>query len=251
MTESATTQQQKQFKILLIGDNCIDVYQYGTVDRLSPEAPVPIFVPTHKEEREGMAGNVYANLKALGCDVTLVCGSASRKTRLIDSRTKQQLLRMDNDYKSIPIVNVDPTGYDAIVISDYDKGVVSYDLIEKLIESKLPVFIDTKKTDLERMQGAWVKINELEFSKIKSSCTGLIVTLGDKGAVIPHHEISLPAPKVEVVDVTGAGDTFLAALAYKWLDTGSISAALFFAIEASSVTVQHFGCYAPTVKEIL
>ena len=61
----------------------------------------------------------------------------------------------------------------------------------------------------------------------------------------------MPAPKVEVVDVTGAGDTFLAALAYKWLDTGSINAALFFAIEASSITVQHFGCYAPTLKEIL
>jgi D-beta-D-heptose 7-phosphate kinase/D-beta-D-heptose 1-phosphate adenosyltransferase len=251
MTESVTTQQPKQFKILLVGDNCVDIYQYGTVDRLSPEAPVPIFVPTHKEERDGMAGNVYANLKALGCDVTLVCGSASHKTRLIDSRTKQQLLRMDNDYKSIPIVNVDPTGYDAIVVSDYNKGVVSYELIEKLIASRLPVFIDTKKTDLARMQGAWVKINELEFSKIKSSCTGLIVTLGEKGAVIPHHEVSMPAPKVEVVDVTGAGDTFLAALAYKWLDTGSINAALFFAIEASSITVQHFGCYAPTLKEIL
>lgn len=251
MTELVTTQQQKQFKILLIGDNCVDIYQYGTVDRLSPEAPVPIFVPTHKEEREGMAGNVYANLKALGCEVNLVCGSVSRKTRLIDSRSRQQILRMDQDQKSIPIVNVDPTGYDAIVISDYNKGVVSYELIEKLIQSRLPVFIDTKKTDLARMQGAWVKINELEFSKIKSSCTGLIVTLGDKGAVIPHHEVNMPAPKVEVVDVTGAGDTFLAALAYKWLDTGSINAALFFAIEASSVTVQHFGCYAPTLSEIL
>lgn len=251
MTESVTTQQQKQFKILLIGDTCVDVYQYGTVDRLSPEAPVPVFVPTHKEEREGMAGNVYANLLALGCKVDIVCGSASRKTRLIDSRSRQQILRLDEDHKSIPIVNVDTLGYDAVVISDYDKGVVSYELIEKVIESRLPVFIDTKKTDLARMQGAWVKINELEFSKIKTQCTGLIVTRGDKGAAIPHHEISLPAPKVEVVDVTGAGDTFLAALAYKWLETGNINAALFFAIEASSITVQHFGCYAPTIEEIL
>lgn len=251
MTGSNRTQQQKQFKILLIGDTCTDIYQYGTIDRLSPEAPVPVFVPTYREEREGMAGNVYTNLVTLGCKVDLVCGTASKKTRLIDSRSKQQLLRIDEDVKSIPIVNVDTTGYDAIVISDYNKGVVSYELIEKLIETKLPVFIDTKKTDLERMQGAWVKVNELEFSKIKSDCTGLIVTLGDKGAIIPHHELSLPAPKVEVVDVTGAGDTFLAALAYKWLDTGSINAALFFAIEASSITVQHFGCYAPTLEEIL
>lgn len=114
MIELATTQQQKQFKILLIGDNCTDVYQYGTVDRLSPEAPVPVFVPTHREEREGMAGNVYANLVALGCKVNIVCGTLSKKTRLIDSRSKQQILRIDEDVKSIPVVNVDPTGYDEI-----------------------------------------------------------------------------------------------------------------------------------------
>lgn len=250
MNDLKTTQQQKPYKILLIGDKCIDVYQYGTVDRLSPEAPVPVFVPTHSEEREGMAGNVYANLTALGCNVDIVCGHPSKKTRLIDSRSKQQIARIDEDVDSLPVVNVDPTGYDAVVISDYDKGVVSYELIEKLIRSKLPVFIDTKKTDLERMQGAWVKINELEYSRIKTSCSGLIVTRGAKGVVVPHHELTLSAPKVEVIDVTGAGDTFLAALAYKWLDTGNINAALFFAVEASSITVQHFGCYAPTLEEI-
>jgi bifunctional ADP-heptose synthase (sugar kinase/adenylyltransferase) len=256
MNDSKTIQRQKPYKILLIGDNCLDVYQYGTIDRLSPEAPIPVFVPTHKEEREGMAGNVYANLKALGCDVNIVCGGASKKTRLIDSRSRQQIVRIDEDVQSIPIVNIDPTGYDAVVISDYNKGVVSYELIEKIINQsnqgvKFPVFVDTKKTDLARMQGAWVKINELEYSKIKTSCSGLIVTRGAKGVVVPYHELKLPAPLVEVVDVTGAGDTFLAALAYKWLETGSINAALFFAVEASSITVQHFGCYAPTLEEIL
>ena len=251
MTEQ-NTQQQKQFRILLIGDNCKDIYQYGTIDRLSPEAPVPVFVPTHTEERDGMAGNVANNLEALGCSVNYLHGQTSTKTRLIDSRSKQQIVRIDNDVSSTPITfdTSIPNTYDAIVVSDYNKGTVSYELIEELIATRLPIFIDTKKTDLARMQGAWVKINELEFSKIKSSCTGLIVTRGGKGAVIPHHEVSMPAPKVEVVDVTGAGDTFLAALAYKWLDTGSINAALFFAIEASSITVQHLGCYAPTVEEI-
>ena len=251
MTEQ-NTRQQKQFRILLIGDNCKDIYQYGTIDRLSPEAPVPVFVPTHTEERDGMAGNVANNLEALGCSVNYLHGQTSTKTRLIDSRSKQQIVRIDNDVSSTPITfdTSIPNTYDAIVVSDYNKGTVSYELIEELIATKLPIFIDTKKTDLARMQGAWVKINELEFSKIKSSCTGLIVTRGGKGAVIPHHEVSMPAPKVEVVDVTGAGDTFLAALAYKWLDTGSINAALFFAIEASSITVQHLGCYAPTVEEI-
>ena len=74
MTESNLTQQQNQFRILLVGDNCTDVYQYGTIDRLSPEAPIPIFVPTHAEERDGMAGNVFKNLEALGCQVTYLFG---------------------------------------------------------------------------------------------------------------------------------------------------------------------------------
>lgn len=252
MTGSATTQQQTQFKILLIGDICTDVYQYGSIDRLSPEAPVPVFVPTHKEEREGMAGNVYANLTALGCKVDIVCGSSSRKTRLIDSRSKQQILRVDEDVKSSPVTNIDPTGYDAVVISDYNKGVVSYDTVEQLLRKhNLPVFIDTKKTDLERFQGAWVKINELEYSKIKSDCTGLIITKGEKGATAKFHEYTSQAPKVEVVDVTGAGDTFLSALAYNYLHTKDIKRAMDFANLAAAVAVQHTGCYAPTMEEIL
>lgn len=241
-----------KFKILLVGDNCTDVYQYGTVDRISPEAPIPVFVPSYAEEREGMAGNVYANLKALGCDVNLICGHASKKTRLIDSRSKQQLLRIDDDVQSTPIVfdTAIPKVYDAIVVSDYNKGTVSYELIEELIETGMPVFVDTKKTDLDRFQGAWVKINELEYSKIKSECTGLIVTRGAKGASVIHHEINCTAPRVEVSDVTGAGDTFLAALTVDYLNNKNIEQAVKFAIRASAITVQHLGVYAPSLEEM-
>lgn len=248
------TQVQKKFKVLLVGDNCIDVYHYGTIDRLSPEAPVPIFVPTHKEERQGMVGNVYANLIKLGCDVNLLSGTnISVKTRLIDSRTKQQIVRIDNDIKSSPLRfdTAIPSFYDAIVISDYAKGAIDYKLIIDILnEVKCPVFIDTKLTDLSLMQGAWVKINEQEYSKIKSECSGLIVTKGSKGADIIHHNISCPSPNVEVVDVTGAGDTFLAALTYQYLNTKNIKESVEFAIKAASITVQHFGVYAPSLEEI-
>jgi D-glycero-beta-D-manno-heptose-7-phosphate kinase len=252
MIESVNTQQQTQFKILLIGDNCTDVYQYGTVDRLSPEAPVPIFVPTRTEERAGMAGNVANNLKALGCHVNYLHGETSVKTRLIDERSKQQIVRIDKDVQSTPITfDTDiPNVYDAIVISDYNKGTVSYELIEELIALSIPIFIDTKKSDLERFQGAWVKINELEHSKIKSECSGLIVTRGSRGASAIHHNIDVSSPGVEVVDVTGAGDTFLAALTYQYLDTRDIEQAIRFANLASAVTVQQLGVYAPTLKEI-
>jgi len=245
-------QQPKQFNILLIGDDCADIYQYGTVDRISPEAPIPVFVPTSTDSKPGMAGNVYSNLIALGCNVNYLHGKTSVKTRLIDQRSKQQIVRIDNDQISPPL-NFEteiPSVYDAIVISDYNKGTVSYELIEELIALSIPIFIDTKKTDLERFQGAWVKINELEYSKITSECTGLIVTRGAQGASIIHHDIECSAPKVEVSDVCGAGDTFLAALTYKFLDTNDIKEAIKFAIAASAITVQHIGVYAPTLEEI-
>ena len=252
MTESATIQQPTQFKILLIGDDCLDVYQFGTVDRISPEAPVPVFKMGEKEERPGMARNVKRNLEELGCEVTYISGRTSVKTRLIDSRSKQQICRIDDDAISVPITfeTEIPKRYDAIVISDYNKGSVSYELIEEVIQTNIPTFIDTKKTDLERFQGAWVKINELEHSKVKTECSGLIVTLGEKGAKVPYHNIKMPAQKVEVADVCGAGDTFLAALTYKWCETFDIEKAVQFAIKAASITVQHLGNYAPTLEEI-
>jgi bifunctional ADP-heptose synthase (sugar kinase/adenylyltransferase) len=246
------SQQLKKFNILLIGDACIDVYQYGTIDRLSPEAPVPVFVPTHQDSKPGMSGNVRVNLEVLGCEVTFLHGEVSEKERLIDERSRQQIVRIDRDVKSNPITLSKDTllGYDAIVISDYNKGTVSYDIIEEAIATRIPVFVDTKKTDLDRMQGAWVKINELEYSKIKSECSGLIVTRGAKGADIIHYDMHCPAPKVEVVDVTGAGDTFLAALAYQYLVTNDIESAVEFATRAASIAVQHVGVYAPTLEEI-
>lgn len=253
MKEYMDSQPQKKFNILLIGDHCIDVYQYGTVDRLSPEAPVPVFVPTHQETRDGMAGNVYNNLEALGCDVEYLFGETSTKTRLIDQRSGQQIARIDNDVLSEPVVfeTEIPDIYDAVVISDYAKGVVDYDLVETILKQvKCPVFVDTKLTELNRMQGAWVKINELEYSKIKTECTGLIVTRGARGANIMHQSIHCPAPAVEVTDVTGAGDTFLAALAYQYLVTQDIKSAVEFATLAASITVQHLGVYAPALEEI-
>jgi D-beta-D-heptose 7-phosphate kinase/D-beta-D-heptose 1-phosphate adenosyltransferase len=252
MTELNHTQVQNSFNILLIGDDCKDIYQYGTIDRLSPEAPVPVFVPTYTETRDGMAGNVANNLEALGCNVNYLHGETSTKTRIIDARSKQQIVRIDNDIKSAPITfdTEIPNLYDAVVVSDYNKGTVSYELIEELIALSIPIFIDTKKTDLARMQGAWVKINDLEYSKITSECTGLIVTHGASGASVMHHDITCPAPNVEVSDVTGAGDTFLSAFAYQYINTKNLLQSTQFAIAASAVTVQHLGVYAPTLEEI-
>jgi D-beta-D-heptose 7-phosphate kinase/D-beta-D-heptose 1-phosphate adenosyltransferase len=242
----------KKFKILLVGDDGVDVYQYGTVDRISPEAPVPVFKFLYEERRAGMAGNVCANLAALDCGVRYLHSETSTKTRLIDTRSKQQIVRIDNDVESLPLTLIsttDYTLYDAVVISDYNKGAVSYELVEELRKQFTgPIFVDTKKTDVYRFEGCYVKINSLEHSRLTSFCSGLIVTEGDQGARLEGE--TYPAPAVEVSDVCGAGDTFLAALAYGYLCTDDIGKAIEFANRAASITVQHLGVYAPTLKEL-
>jgi sugar/nucleoside kinase (ribokinase family) len=130
---------------------------------------------------------------------------------------------------------------------------VSYELIAQLRNEFVgPIFIDTKKTDLARMGGCYVKINALEKSRVTSyhpDFDHLIVTHGDQGA--EWNGWVYPAETVgEVTDVCGAGDTFLAALVYKFIETNHMPDAIKFAIKASAVTVQHVGVYAPRLEEI-
>jgi D-beta-D-heptose 7-phosphate kinase/D-beta-D-heptose 1-phosphate adenosyltransferase len=246
------TQQQKQFKILLLGDSCIDIYQYGYVDRISPEAPVPVFVKGKMDKKQGMVNNVASNLLALGCDIKILTGNQSVKTRFIDSRSKQQIIRIDDDVYSEPINRngIDLSVFDAAVISDYNKGTISYEFVEDLRKDfNGPIFADTKKTDLSKFEGCVVKINAHEANLIVSECSELIVTAGAEGAY--YKGTRYPAIRAEVMDVCGAGDTFLAALTFKYLQTKNMDQAIQFAIKASSVTVQHFGVYAPSLEEIL
>ena len=244
-------QQQKPFRILLIGDDCLDEYQYGVVERLSPEAPVPVFKFQRKDQKPGMAANVYQNLMNLGCKVNRIFGNQSKKTRLIDLKSKQHIVRIDEDLISKPLV-IEPDllqDYDAIVVSDYNKGTVSYETLENLQNVfSGPIFVDTKKTELDRMNKCIVKINTPEFMASKSKCEELIVTAGEQGAY--YKGTRYPAMPVEVADVCGAGDTFLAALTYKYLQTNSIEQSIPFAIRAASITVQHLGVYAPDLGEI-
>ena len=114
---------------------------------------------------------------------------------------------------------------------------------------KRQIYIDTKKKDLARFEGAVVKINSFENSLAISYPTELIVTLGKAGA--RYKETTYPAPFIEVTDVCGAGDTFLASLVYFHLITCNMKLAIPLANKASAVTVQKIGTYAPTMKEFL
>jgi len=241
-------------KVLLIGDSCTDRYNIGTVDRLSPEAPVPVIKVVDSYDLSGMAANVYDNLTNLNCWIAFITNRENIvKTRYIDSRSGQHLLRVDDEPVIEPwdgdIGSQPWETYDAVVISDYNKGFLTYQHIEQVIRNfQGPVFIDTKKTDLRRFQGAYVKINSLENSLATSLPDDLIVTLGKHGARYKNQ--IYPAPTIEVSDVCGAGDTFLSSLTYQYLLTKDIEKAIMFANIAASLTVQHRGNYAPTYDEI-
>lgn len=242
---------QKPLKITLIGDICLDEYHYGRIDRFSPEAPVPIFITEFTEIRHGMAANVLNNLEKLGASVTSYFGSPSTKIRMIDRRSKQHIIRVDRDVASAALSSSTKFDHDvdAFVISDYNKGFVSYELIENIISLGKPVFVDTKKTDLARFQGALVKINATEYHQARTLCDRIIVTDGERGARFGDRVY--PAPTVEITDVCGAGDTFLAALCYFYFAADNIDQAITLAISAASCTVKHVGVYAPSFEEIV
>lgn len=252
-----TTPPQRPYKISLIGDDCIDEYQYGNVERLSAEAPVPVLSYNHSTSMPGMAANVRENLQVLGCDVRQHFGATSRKIRILDEKSKQHICRIDHDVRSIPLNPADISHYcEAIVISDYNKGTVDYQLIKSLRSSFLgPIFVDSKKPALEHLEGCFVKINEPEYNARTSNCENLIVTRGSDSVWffpsgcngVPEE---FPVKQVQAFDVCGAGDTFLAALACRYVETSDIRDAIKFAIKAASVTVQHIGVYAPTLREI-
>ena len=244
----------------MIGDYCKDIYKYGTVERISPEAPVPIVKFSHEESRPGMAGNVKKNLEALGLEVISFFGPESIKTRIIDLHSKQHMLRIDNDNISprsfeFTIIKDEIEEFDAIVISDYQKGWVHYTLIEEILKSYSgPIFIDTKKKDLARFEGCYVKINEQEYNQCTSIPSNLIVTLGKNGSMYKQKNLGLEqlftGKNVEVVDVCGAGDTFLAALVAEYLNTGTIEQAIMFANRAGAICVQNTGVYTLTQTDI-
>tara|TARA_X000000368_G_scaffold155175_1_gene122274 strand:- start:370 stop:1095 length:726 start_codon:yes stop_codon:yes gene_type:complete len=237
-------------KVLLIGDSCTDEYVYGDVKRLNPEAPVPILKFNRKETTKGMAWNVRENLMSFGIEVYIATHEETIiKTRYIDEKYNQQMLRVDDEPIIKPMDCQLPEGeYDALVISDYNKGFLTTEKISEIVDSfDVPVFIDTKKNHLPKLD-AYVKINEHEYTNFESSIDNLIITRGGKGC---EYEGKLyPAEKVNVFDVVGAGDTFLAALTYGYLTYGSIEEAIPFANKAAAVAVSHTGTYVLTEEDV-
>ena len=242
--------QQKQLKVLLIGDSCTDEYVYGFCERLNPEAPVPILKFNRKETKKGMAWNVRENIESFGIEVYMITNQETiTKTRYIDEKYNQQILRVDNEPDLKPMNYDLPDGhFDALVISDYDKGFLSNEKVFELVEwFDGPVFIDSKKTKLPK-ESCFVKINDLEFSKLDNPADNLIITRGSKGA--EYQDKLYPGEKVDIFDAVGAGDTFLSALVYFYLKCGKIEEAIPYANKAAAIAVSNFGTYILTKEDV-
>jgi D-beta-D-heptose 7-phosphate kinase/D-beta-D-heptose 1-phosphate adenosyltransferase len=246
------------FNILVVGDTCFDEFIYGTAVRLAPEAPVPVFNPINKTLNPGMAGNVVANLEALGIKTYFIKNPepTPTKTRYVDDRSGQILLRVDandkverisedtlkhiasNKYKGITM--------NAIIISDYDKGFLEEEDIEFICKNNSNVFIDTKK-----ILGKWcvnasfIKINHVEYQHTEYTLKELgiedklIITLSSKGC--QHKGKIHPVEKVQIRDVSGAGDTFLSGLVSEFILNKDIEKAILFAQQCATIVVQKPG----------
>lgn len=296
-------------RVLVVGDLMLDRYWFGEVDRISPEAPVPVVRVARREDRLGGAANVARNIVSLGAKATLmgIVGDDEAGRRIRDLAydegiqpclvtdpvlhttlkmrvmgRQQQLLRVDfeenpngNSLESLHTDFVSQlAGHDMVVLSDYAKGALSRveDLIKAARAQGLPVLVDPKGHAYRRYRGAtiitpnraemadavgrWQTESDLEerAQKLREELAleALLVTRSEQGMTLfttagRHH---VDAQAHEVFDVSGAGDTVLAALAV----TRAAGLAWYEAVEwanrAGGVVVGKLGTSVVTAGEL-
>jgi D-glycero-beta-D-manno-heptose-7-phosphate kinase len=251
-------------KFLVIGEKCTDIFIYGKANRLSPEAPVPVFVPINFIKSFGMAFNVFNNLKAMQPKKNnisyIVSKKAPAKTRYVDDKTNHYFLRMDSadtwdriEFTDINLSKIRQA--DCIIISDYNKGFLSESdiLLIREVNKSAKIFLDTKKIVSKKMLQSvdFLKMNQNEwknnlenenfkkfaYSKLHSK---IIVTLGDEGAMY-NGELFETKEVVKTLDVSGAGDTFLAGIAHSFMEFGDIKKSIDIANKYASEVVKKRG----------
>jgi len=241
--------------VLIIGDSCKDAFIYCKCDRLCPEAPVPVLDIIEKRHNGGMAMNVFKNFKKLYKNVEIVTNknwSRITKTRYMDIKTNHMFIRIDhcenNNFTFKNIKNkINFKNYSAVIISDYDKGFLSTEDIQYISKNHELTFLDTKK-----ILGEWaknitfIKINrnefDISFDSIKhlpNILNKIIKTLGKDGA--EYKNKVYPVKEVEIKDLSGAGDTFIASLVYGYLTTRDIEKSIELANNHATIVVQKRG----------
>lgn len=297
-------------RILVAGDAMLDRYWFGTVERISPEAPVPIVRVEEVEERAGGAANVAMNVASMGASCTLCSvvgddeagkslqslldgtsitshfavdagGKTVTKLRMISQH--QQLMRAD--FESAPSDEaleryMDKyvsalAAADVVVMSDYGKG--GLDHVEKMIKAAndygKPVLVDPKGTNFKRYTNATIitpNIHEFEAvvgparsdQEIRNKAVelirqlnvhGILITRGEKGMVLVEKEeqwFDYPSVAKEVFDVSGAGDTVIAAFGIGYAMALPDESAVHLANTAAGVVVGKLGTATVSLEEI-
>jgi bifunctional ADP-heptose synthase (sugar kinase/adenylyltransferase) len=254
--------------VLLLGDLILDQYRHLTPTRICPEAPVPVYVQTQDTyETRGGVGLVQAQLEEfLGAgSVTTICGSKSRKERLIaDGRL---IGRIDFDsIETNPAIlersaldELTEQDFDMAIISDYGKGAINPSSAKRILayakKHEVPVLVDSKHIGLW-YDGAFAFFPNASEETI--TCSGhSIRKLGAQGCKVDG--VLTEPTIVQEVDPTGAGDIFLAAFASKllrsnqaiWDDKDVLHCCAAFANEVAAISVTHPGTYVVKKTEVL
>ncbi|MBN1619881.1 D-glycero-beta-D-manno-heptose-7-phosphate kinase [candidate division WOR-3 bacterium] len=305
-------------KILTVGDIMLDEYIWGNVDRISPEAPVPVVEVIKESYHLGGAANVAHNLKTLGAEVFPVgligfdsagdrlseifeslgisCeGIFREKSRNTTQKTRiiahsQHVVRVDRE-KKLPASKSTAemiTGFcekfipvcDAILIEDYDKGLLNPELINYILKKASscakPVFVDPKFENFFCYSGVKLfKPNLKELSKAtgnkcstedeihsavdiamkRVNCDYLLLTLGDRGMSVffsdGREPIKIPTKAREVYDVSGAGDTVISAVCLSLLSGAGIEESALIGSHAAAVQLKKIGAQTVIIGEIL
>lgn len=269
--------------ILLIGENCLDVFMRGTVERVSPEAPVLVLKEPKATTNPGMAANVLANLMSLTPDWSIDFYHQARpihKIRHVDDASGYHLLRTDigdeGDEGDVAGKLADlikaqfdkGVRYDAVVISDYQKSFLTAEAISFVAawakNAGIPCFLDTKLALGEWSHDVtYVKINAKEYASQFArgvtapwtQCENLIVTRGAAGSTLydrngqASHFVA--AEQVNVFDLAGAGDSYLAGLVVGLLEKHDIKEAMAFASKVAGVAVSKRGVVAVKREEVV
>lgn len=221
-------------KILLIGDPMTDINYFCKPVGLCLEAPVPLLAIEEVDSRDGGALNVKANLEAQGAKVDFIPSSSmSLKHRLWSG--DRLVARFDQDGESKTVKVPYGEGFDAIVISDYQKGDINF------YGASVPVFVDSKNTDPDKaFMDTIIFPNETEWEHVKPEYhLHVIRKAGRDGCFVDSTHI--PTVSIERADTVGAGDTFLAAFVVKYLETKELLVSAHYANKAAGIACQRRG----------
>jgi len=242
-------------KILVTGDPMVDVYHFGHVTRICPEAPVPVFVEERLERRNGGAANVRDQLEALGCATENTFpryGEWSQKHRYMVGH--QLLLRVDDDKRNpADWPRLELHSYQGMVVSDYDKGAtVGAEFGEWLAAARvagLPVIVDPKGESWDKYAGATLLCPNSEelVAHMRHAISwpkcAMAIKRGPSGIdlCVGNTTTSYPARARHVFDVTGAGDTVTAVMTATLAAGGTLAQACELANIAAGYVVGEVG----------